>query len=112
MAQALSKKRLTQENRSFSSTGGVSAGNRSHGFVPAFFDTATGILYLSRFPDGSLASVHCLEGLPDELMVMGVNDGSVGAVKETVIAGFLRDGCFYTREQAAKTVHAANSTYH
>ncbi|MFO1430046.1 MAG: hypothetical protein U1F76_07905 [Candidatus Competibacteraceae bacterium] len=48
----LSNKTLHQQNLAFQGTGGVSMNNRSQGFLPAFLDTATGIIYLACFADG------------------------------------------------------------
>lgn len=100
----LTYERLHQENLYFGATGGVSLNNLSLGFLSAFFDTATGYVYLSRFADGRLAQVHVLEGLPDELIAQRDSEGRVTAIKPTVIAGFLHAGNFYTREQAAQLV--------
>jgi hypothetical protein len=56
---------------------------------------------LSRFADGRPAPMHLLEGLPDLWVVERDTQGRVSALKDTVIAGFIRGGLFYTREQAA-----------
>jgi hypothetical protein len=45
--------------------------------------------------------MHLLDGLPDEWVVERDAAGRVRAIKDSVIAGFVRDGRFYTREQAA-----------
>ncbi len=101
MARALTAGRLERENASFQGTGGVSACNRDHGFRPAFLDTETGTIYLSCNGSGQPAPFHRLDGLPDELISERDDHGRVIAVKQTVVSGFERDGCFYTREQAA-----------
>ena len=98
---SLSVRALARQNRAYHNSGGVSAGNRGHGFCPAFLDEVTGIAYLSRFANGSAAPVHVLDGLPDELVIRRNAHGSVTAVRTGVIAGFFRDGVFYTRKQAA-----------
>ncbi len=95
---------LTRENRRFGNTGGVSAGNRAQRFLPAFYDVSTGRVYQSRYADGRPAPFHLLNGLPSNLVLERGPDGTVVAVKHTVIAGFLRDGRFYTRDQAAAAV--------
>ncbi len=92
---------LARENRKFHNTGGVSAGCRSQRFMPAFFDVATGLSYPSVFTDGSQAPLHLLDGLPENLILERNSAGRVTAVRNTVISGFLRDGRFYTRDQAA-----------
>jgi hypothetical protein len=101
---AMTQQRLDLESIRYRSTGGVSQ-NRSSGFWPAFMDTGTGVAYLSRFPDGRLAPFHSLDGLPDEL-VLSRNPGGRGAVvKASVVSGFIREGLFYSRDEAA--AHAA-----
>ena len=101
---ALSPGVLRQENQRFRNTGGISQNNREEGFRSAFCDRDTGYVYLSRFGDGRPATVHVLDGLPDEIVVDRDPGGRVTAVKPTVIAGFLRAGRFYTREQAAQSM--------
>lgn len=97
----LTAETLRQENRIFRNTGGVSHNNRDHGFHPAFRDMATGHVYLSRFANGSPAPVHLLEGLPDDLVLQRNIKRRITAIKQTVVAGFVRGECFFTREQAA-----------
>ena len=104
MKQPLSYTALHQENRRFAGSGGVSRENRAHGFVPAFHDTRSQRTVLSRFANGATAPLHLLEGLPEEWVVARDPAGRVTAVKDSVIAGFLRQGKFYTREQAAQVV--------
>ena len=86
----------------FMPTGGVSAGNRCLGFRPAFKDTSSGKVYLSCFADGRPAPVHVLDGLPERLM--RAQNASNNVMKHMVIAGFVLDDTFYTREEAAQAV--------
>ena len=99
---------LRQQNQVFQGSGGVSAANRSSGFSPAFLDTETGIIYLSRFTNGRQAPMHLLDGLPDEVVVARRESGAVSAVKPTVTAGFWRRRRFFTREQAARALRLAD----
>jgi len=92
---------LRHQNKVFRGTGGVSHENHSRGFVPAFQDTQTGTVYLSRFADGRPAPMHLLEGLPQAVVVARNEGGKVEAIKPSMVSGFLRCGQFYTREQAA-----------
>lgn len=92
---------LQNENYVFAGTGGVSSGNRRQGFWPAFYDMDTGRTEISRFADGKPAPMHLLDGLPETWIVERDDFGRGMAVKTTVIAGFVRDGVFYTRAQAA-----------
>jgi hypothetical protein len=101
MAELMTRKILEGQNRVFAGTGGVSPENRDLGFIPGFLDRETGLVYVSRRADGSPAPVHVLEGLPDGLVRLRTPLGRVSAVKETIVAGFIRAGCFYTREQVA-----------
>ena len=102
MNRSLTSKCLRKENLAYGGTGGVSAGNRTSGFIPAFRDTATGRVEPSRLADGRLAPMHLLVGLPAEWVVVRGEDNTVLAIKATVIAGFVRAGVFYTRAQAAQ----------
>jgi len=104
MAQTLTPEALENENRVFAGTTGVSDNSRPCGFLPGFKDEETGELYVSKRADGSVALVHMLEGLPDYLILARTRNGRVIAVKTSVIAGFIRDGQFYTREQAVQAV--------
>ena len=101
MALAFTVKALRHQNLAFLGTTGISQENQQHGFAPGFYDRATGLIYISRHADGRPASVHILDGLPDELVVARTHSGQVAAIKGTVVAGFVLDGQFYTREQAA-----------
>jgi hypothetical protein len=96
--------RLHEQNRRFRGTGGVSHSNCSAGFLPAFCDLDTGRAERSRFAGGAPAPVHLLCGLPEDWVVARDAAGAVTAVKASVVAGFVRDGCFYTREQAAQAL--------
>jgi hypothetical protein len=98
----LSRAALRQENIRFDGTGGISRNSRSVGFRPAFLDTLSGRTYISRFPNGAPAPVHLLEGLPAELVVS--REGQALRIRATVISGFVLDGRFYTRDQAAANV--------
>ena len=97
-------RRLRQENEAFSGTGGVSAANRKHGFLPAFFDTDTGVVYPSRFADGRQAPVHVYEGLPSILFTGHGAGDKPKALKSSVVSGFVRGQRFYTRDEAAQVI--------
>ena len=97
---------LREQNLTYAETGGLSEENRGAGFAPAFLDTETGSIYLSRFRSGWPAPVHILDGLPDELVIARRSTGAVSAIKPTVTAGFVRHHLFYTREEAALDMQA------
>lgn len=101
MPQAMTVKTLHHENLAYAGTGGVSLKSRRCGFMPGFLDRATGLMYVSRKSDGNPAPIHLMDNLPDELITSRTPSGQVAAIKGTVIAGFILDDHFYTREQAA-----------
>jgi hypothetical protein len=43
-----------------------------------------------------------IDGLPDELVIARSASGKVTAVSDSVRSGFLLDGCFYDRQEAAE----------
>jgi len=96
--------RLRQENEAFGGTGGVSTVNRKHGFLPAFLDTDTDVVYHSRFADGRQAPVHLYEGLPSMLFTDRGAGDKPKALKSSVVSGFVRDQRFYTRDEAAQVL--------
>lgn len=99
---------LQQENIAYDGSGGISAGNRSLGFRPAFRNLETGHVYPSRFADGRPAAIHMIDGLPDELVVARSASGRVTAVSDSVQSGFVLDGCFYDRQEAAEYLRAVS----
>lgn len=101
MAPPLTKSRIRQENLAFAGTGGVSAENRCSRFEPAFRDEATGRVEVSRFSDGSPAPMHLMDGLPADWVDCRDEHGRPCTLKADVVAGFIRDGEFYTRDEAA-----------
>lgn len=106
MRTVLNDAMLARQNRRFRGSGGRSEENRHAGFLPAFQDVATRAVYRARFADGRPAPCHILDGLPDEVVVRRDRAGRVAAVKASVVAGFVRDGRFYTREEAIVAVIA------
>jgi hypothetical protein len=104
MGQALTSERLEHQTLDYDGTGGTSADNRTLGFAPAFRDSGSGQVFLSCLADGSLAPVHMLDGLPDELVLSRDEQGRVTSVRDSVVPGFVRAGHFYTRDEAAGIV--------
>lgn len=104
MKPLLSDEVLRKENGLFAGSGGVSQENRTRGFIPAFYDILSSQITISRFANGAPAPIHMLEGLPEEWVVARDRSGKVAAVRSTVIAGFLHQGRFYTRAQAARAL--------
>jgi hypothetical protein len=106
MNQVTTQTVLEQESATYRGRGGISAENRSYGFRPAFLDTESGAVYLSCYTNGQPAPFHLLDGLPDELVLARNPAGRVTRAKGCVSSGFVRDGRFYTREEAAWQVSA------
>lgn len=93
--------RLAEENRQFVGTGGVSENNAKARFAPAFLDSSTGRVEISRFADGRPAPFHLLDGMPEEWIVEKDLKGRVIEIKQEIVSGFVRLGKFFTRQQAA-----------
>lgn len=103
---------LEQETIAYQGSGGVSADNGCFGFRPAFRNTETGNVYLSRFADGRLAPIHMIDGLPNELVVARSATGKVISLKDSVQSGFILNGCFYDRDEAAQYLRAGQEIGH
>jgi hypothetical protein len=101
MGTPLTPQELRRESQRYRGTRGVSAQAAVVGFLPAFRDEETGETHLSTFADGSLATIHLLEGLPETWVVDRDDAGRIIAIKGSIIPGFVRDGRFLTREQLA-----------
>ena len=95
---------LAVQNDVFSGTGGISRNNRAAGFIPAYLNTVTGEAALSCHADGSPAAVHVLDGLPDSWVCERDASGVVTRANDGIVAGFMLDGRFYTREAAAQVL--------
>ncbi|EAR22807.1 hypothetical protein [Nitrococcus mobilis] len=104
--QPMNADRLIKDNVAHIGSAGVSEGNHDCGFRPAFRNLETGCAVLARFKNGAPAPMHLLDGLPDEWVLERDAADRVVSVKPSVIAGFLRQGRFYTREQAAAAAAA------
>jgi len=100
----LTTRYLQLETAAHRGTGGVSAENRKLGFRPAFRDERTGETFLSTFADGRPAPFHILDGLPEQLVLAHDRYGRVSRVLGSIVAGFVRDGMFYTRAEAGALV--------
>ena len=99
-AFTMDRQSLLDQNETFNGTMGVSIKNKSVGFVPAFRDDATGRVELARFRSGEIAPMHLIVGLPAEWALSFDADGAVASIKNTVIAGFVCEGKFFTRDEA------------
>ena len=104
MKSMLTADEVVQQSLAYRGTGGVSAENSEYGFRPAFLDRDSGRIHLSCDADGNPVSFHVFDGLPLECIVERDSEGRPCAVKASVIVGFVREGYFFTREQAAQLI--------
>jgi hypothetical protein len=75
-----------------------------HGFQPAFLDFLTQTIHPSVFADGTPAPFHILEGLPAEVVVDRARSGRVVSTKATLLAGYERNGYFFTAPTVARAI--------
>lgn len=102
--KAITPNALKQQNNAFMGTGGRSQENKHAHFLPAFLDNQTNEIFISKFANGCQAPFHCLDGLPKKVVLEQTEKGFVKKIKATIIAGFERNGQFYTRDQAAHAI--------
>ncbi len=97
----MNKRVLRFENKKFAGTRGISENNRDMNFYPAFLDKRDGRVEVARTQSGGTAPCHLIDWLPSEWAKAVDLKGRVQALKPEIIAGFVRDGIFYTREEVA-----------
>ncbi len=98
----MNNRTLKLENIVYNGTTGVSQNNRSLGFTPAFLDKKTGVIEIARLKNGQPSPMHIINWLPKSWAESLASDGCVLRLKPGIIAGFVRDGFFYTRAQTAE----------
>lgn len=104
MKQMLTSDDVIHESLAYRGTGGVSAENSAYGFHPAFLDRDTGLIHICRNGAGDAATSHRFDCLPEECILARDPQGRPYAVKPALVAGFEREGYFFTREQAAQLI--------
>lgn len=109
MNRSVCSTELQLRNRLFRRTGGRSQENRGQGFRPAFMDTNTLTVYASCFADGHPAPIHLIDGLPDALFDEQPSSGRAATLKASVISGFVREGRFYSRDEAALDISTSRT---
>jgi len=97
----LNRRTLRQQSLAFAGTCGESRLAGGRGFLPAFCDPATGRVELARMANGQPATMHLITHLPAEWAENRDPAGRVLALRPGIVAGFVRDGRFFTREEAA-----------
>lgn len=101
----LTETSIQNENVLYARTRGVSQNNGPDGFRPGYLNLANGETLPSRFANGAPAPVHLLEGLPESWILERDSDGRVASTHPGIIAGFILDGRFYTRDEAIQATH-------
>ncbi|MDD3517757.1 MAG: hypothetical protein PHQ14_05375 [Chromatiales bacterium] len=71
------------------------------GFLPAFMDLENSEVHLSVNADGSPASIHLLDAIPEHWVTERDVQGRITALKDGIVAGFIRNGRFYSRSELA-----------
>lgn len=104
MKNVMTREKLRNQAHMFVGKGGVSEENRRFGFCPAFLDEESGEFIVCCNTEGIPAAVHLFDGLPAGWVALRDAEGRPIAVKASIVAGFVRDGYFFTREQAAQLV--------
>ncbi len=92
---------VTQESTPYQGTCGESAVACQHQFVPAFCNRADGRVELARLPNGKPAPMHLIAALPKTWASRCDERGNVLELIDSIVAGFVKNGRFYTREEAA-----------
>ena len=95
---------VTAESHRFHGTCGESVVACRHEFVPAFRDNADGRVELARLPNGKPAPMHLIAGLPRAWATRCDEGGNVLELIDSVVAGFVKNDRFYTREEAAQEI--------
>lgn len=72
-----------------------------HAFVPAFRNSRDGCVEIAKLADGNPAAMHLISHLPGEWAARCDAQGNVLELIAGIEAGFVRDGQFYSRAEAA-----------
>lgn len=71
-------------------------------FAPAFKDGETGKVYPAVMASGKPSGTHSYEFLPEDVVTQRDANGEVAEVKSSLEPGFVKDGKFYTRDEAVE----------
>jgi hypothetical protein len=74
------------------------------GFFPAFRDIMTGRTHLATNADGTIASMHVLDGLPREWADEFDTTGQIISLRDGIMAGFMRGDSFFTLDDLRHSV--------
>src|SRR3569623_132294 len=104
MKQSFTRDQLQHQAAVYLGTGGVSDANQQFGFKPAFLNRDSGECALSCDACGSPAAIHQFDGVPESWVALREASGRPVALKSSVVSGFMRNGQYFTRDQAAQMV--------
>src|SRR3569833_1912706 len=104
MKQSFTRDQLQHQAAVYLGTGGVSAEHRQFGFKPAFLNRESGECALYCDACGAPAAIHHSDGGPESWVALRDASGRPVALKSSVGSGFMRNGQFFTRDQAAQMV--------
>lgn len=83
---------------------GVVFSDISFGFMPAFKSLKDQQIHLSIDQDGDLSVMHLFDGLPDYWIKEKDDLGMALTLKDEIIAGFMRNGEFYTLSEIVNNI--------
>lgn len=92
---------VTRESEPYNGTCGESVVACQHKFLPAFCNREDGRIELARLPNGKPAPMHLIAKLPKVWAARCDGKGNVLELIDSIVAGFVKNGRFYTREEAA-----------
>ena len=104
MKHLIDQERLLGSQGARTGIASVTVLGASLGFRPAFLDFATQTLHPSCYASGEPAPFHTYEGLPEGAIADRLASGRAVAAKVTVIAGFERNGFFYSPASVARAI--------
>ncbi len=102
MARHRNQQAVTAESRRYSGTCGESELACQNQFAPAFCNRADGRVELARLPNGNPAPMHLISALPQDWAARCDDKGHVLTLIDSIEAGFVKNGRFYSREEAAR----------
>jgi len=94
---------VTQQG-AYSQFNGVVFSDISFGFMPAFKNLKTQQIHLSKDQYGDLSIMHLFDGLPDCWVQEQDGQGVALSLKPEIIAGFMRNGEFYTLSEILNNI--------
>ena len=100
----MSQSQLSEQQGAYEKLGSTVFGDAGFGFMPAFMDLDNEETHLAAFENGMPSVVHILDGLPDYWISERDEQGKAVSLRTGVIAGFMRNGSFYTLSEILNTL--------